>query len=48
MWTVGIDLSASKQRTAGEEDIDLARREGWVHLPQKDTLPALLSTDGAL
>lgn len=26
----------------GEEDIDLARREGWIHLPQKGTLPALL------
>jgi predicted nuclease with RNAse H fold len=28
----------------GEEDIDLARREGWVHLPRKDTLPALLGS----
>ncbi len=28
----------------GAEDIDLARVEGWVHLPQKDTLPALLGS----
>lgn len=27
----------------GEEDVDLARREGWIHLPQKGSLPALLA-----
>ncbi len=25
-----------------EEDLELVRDEGWIHLPQKDTLPALL------
>jgi predicted nuclease with RNAse H fold len=29
------------------EDLDLARREGWIHLPRKGTLPQLFQADGA-
>ncbi len=27
----------------GADDLELARREGWIHLPQKDSLAALLA-----